>query len=87
MAISGDTKENYIQLQQSTGETFESMADRISAPEYNRGLDEAGRKGNLELAEWLRRQSDDSKALDRFKPAETPSTPKESVTGRTGGRA
>jgi Cft2 family RNA processing exonuclease len=65
MAISGDTKENYKLLQLSTGERFAHMADRLTTPEVFEGLDENGRAGNEELADWLRKQSDDEEAVKR----------------------
>jgi len=73
MAISGDTKQNYAELHQSTGETFQSMADRMRDPHVLQGLDEAGRKGNEELAKWLEEQVDDEKAIERHQaPSQDP---------------
>lgn len=63
MAISGDVKQNYTDLQRSTGERFSDMADRLTAPELLQNLDGAGRASNTELAEWLRKQSDDEDAI------------------------
>lgn len=68
MAISGDLKQNYIDLQQSTGERFAHMADRITAPLQLQGLDDNGRLANKELADWLRKQTDDEKAIERHQP-------------------
>ncbi len=65
MAITGDTKENYKLLQLSTGERFNHMADRLTTPEVFAGLDENGRAANDELADWLRRQTDDEEAVTR----------------------
>jgi len=65
MAITGDTMENYKQLQLSTGERFDHMADRLTTPEVLEGLDENGRAGNEELARWLRKQTDDEEAVTR----------------------
>lgn len=69
MALSGDTKENYVQLQQSTGETFESMANRIEHSSNMSMLDANGQRGAKDLADWLRKQSDDQEALERHRPA------------------
>jgi len=65
MAITGDIKENYILLQNSTGESFAHMADRLTSPEVFGGLDENGRAANQELADWLRKQDDDMEAVER----------------------
>lgn len=63
MALSGDIKENYVQLQQTTGERFSSMADRLTTDQAMLNLDIRGRAGNQELADWLRKQSDDEDAI------------------------
>jgi hypothetical protein len=68
MPLTGDIKQNYHDLQQSTGERFEHMADRMLTPEVLAGLDTAGREGNRELADWLRVQSDDEEAILRHQP-------------------
>lgn len=65
MAISGDVKENYKLLQLSTGERFNHMADRLQTPEVREGLDDQGIAGNDELADWLRKQTDDEEAVTR----------------------
>ena len=65
MALSGDIKENYIQLQQSGGERFASMAARLTTPEALLNLDARGKAGNQELADFLRGQSDDEDAVLR----------------------
>ena len=65
MALSGDTKKNYIQLQQTTGERYSSIADRLTTEEAFLNLDARGRAGNQELADWLRKQSDDEDAILR----------------------
>lgn len=65
MALSGDIKQNYVELQQSTGERFTSMADRLTTAHTMQHLDAAGRAGNEELAGWLRGQSDDEDAVLR----------------------
>lgn len=70
MALSGDIKENYVQLQQSTGESFASMADRLEADSVLLNLDARGQAGNRELAAWLRKQSDDQDAIDRVRLGE-----------------
>ena len=80
MAISGDTKQNYIDLQQSTGERFAHMAQRVEAPEVLQGLDERGRAGNRELAKWLRSQTDDETAVARFRPKTEETTVDEKQT-------
>lgn len=63
MALSGDTKENYVALQESTGERFAHMADRMTQPKVLEGLDEAGVRSNEELATWLRKQKDNEEII------------------------
>jgi hypothetical protein len=65
MALSGDVKENYVELQRSTGERFESMARRMRDPRRQQSLDAAGRAADEELASWLEKQSDDEDAILR----------------------
>lgn len=63
MALSGDIKQNYADLQASTGERFSSMADRLTSEHTLLHLDAAGRAGNIELADYLRKQTDDEDAV------------------------
>lgn len=65
MALSGDIKQNYVDLQRSTGERFTHMADRLTSNEIMMNLDAGGRASNEELADWLRKQSDDEDAILR----------------------
>lgn len=67
MALSGDIKQNYIDLQASTGERFSEMADRLTHREVMQNLDAGGRAANEELAEWLRKESDDEDAILRVR--------------------
>lgn len=65
MALKPEVRENYVELQQSTGERFGAMADRVASPASLQMYDAAGRDGALELADWLRRQKDDEDAILR----------------------
>lgn len=63
--ITGDDKQNFLDLQQSTGESFEHMAQRMTDDNVMRGLDDAGKNRNNALAKWLRTQKDDQEAIER----------------------
>lgn len=65
MALTPEVRENYVELQKSTGERFGAMADRVASTEALQMYDAAGRAGALELAEWLRKQKDDEDAILR----------------------
>jgi hypothetical protein len=67
VALTGDQKENYVGLHLSTGETYASMAARLTTPEVLQHLDQAGRDGNKELADWLLKQTDDTDTVDKFR--------------------
>lgn len=64
--------DNWAALQQSTGETFASMADRLSAPDFLAGMDPAGRRAHEELAGALRKQKDDPDAVKRHRADPAP---------------
>ena len=80
--VPGDVKDNFVQLQQSTGETYASMADRIEHPSQTQFMDEPTRAGTKRLADFLRLQSDDPDALARFRP-EQPVVDNDGPKGRT----
>jgi len=67
MAVSPDAKENYKDLQQTTGETYANMADRLIDPALLNTLDPNGRAAHHELAAFVRTLSDDPDVLARFR--------------------
>jgi hypothetical protein len=83
--IPGDTKDNYLQLQQSTGETFGSMADRIEHPAQLQYQDDNGKAAAKRLAGFLRAQTDDGEALARFAAPAAPISDNDGPKGRQAG--
>lgn len=56
-------------LQQSTGESFAAMANRLTSPELFAHLDAGARASNERIATAIRKLTDDKAALARFQPA------------------